>query len=103
MRITLRTDRLSNTQTHSHPPLFSARRSPLACTALVGPWWKKTKVPGVVQLDVSYRNATLICSGSTNTDPLGDRLVVNQDLPTALPLPLTVQEAQSKGWFKGAW
>eukprot|EP01104_Vermistella_antarctica_P017833 TRINITY_DN6409_c0_g1_i1.p1 TRINITY_DN6409_c0_g1~~TRINITY_DN6409_c0_g1_i1.p1 ORF type:complete len:610 (+),score=134.12 TRINITY_DN6409_c0_g1_i1:172-2001(+) len=70
---------------------------------LRGTWWKPLEgSDSKYTISVSFRDPALMCSGDTATEPLGDRLIVNQDIPAAsLSIPLTSDEATAQGFMAG--
>eukprot|EP00656_Telonema_subtile_P012025 TRINITY_DN1602_c0_g1_i1.p1 TRINITY_DN1602_c0_g1~~TRINITY_DN1602_c0_g1_i1.p1 ORF type:complete len:416 (+),score=77.16 TRINITY_DN1602_c0_g1_i1:110-1357(+) len=52
-------------------------------------------------LSVSFRGEEELCSGHTSSEPIGDRLVINQNT-IAKSMPMTADEAQRLGFMPGS-
>jgi len=78
---------------------FGSRMWGNAPAALVGEgYWMDTNVgDDSYDIIVQTRDPTMICSGATDNNKLGDRLVINGQMT----IPVTSSAAQSVGWVEG--
>jgi len=67
--------------------------------SLVPSYWKPQDSGGY-EITLSFRNSSMMCSGYTSDDEVGDQLVINQD-STALNIPLNTDDATSQEWTPG--
>lgn len=54
------------------------------------------------QVNVAFRSGSLVCSGATNGNLIGDVLIVNPGGAHSKNLPLTESESASEGWHRGS-
>jgi hypothetical protein len=67
-------------------------------THLVGP----KNDPEYAHLDVAFRSGSIVCSGATGGDTVGDVIIVNPAGPNSKTIPLTEAESEKEGWRRGS-
>lgn len=81
----------------------STRFGPSALPSLVkrGYWKKTANETETWHMDVSFRDPSVMCSGTPPEDLVGDRVVINQDT-IKQSIPLTAAQAVSENWSQGS-
>lgn len=54
------------------------------------------------QINVAFRSGSMVCSGATNENTVGDVLIVNPGGAHSKNLPLTDSESAREGWHRGS-
>lgn len=58
--------------------------------------------PEYAHIDVAFRSGSMVCSGETGGDTMGDVIIVNPAGPHSKTIPLTEAKSEEEGWRRGS-
>lgn len=58
--------------------------------------------PDTAHVDVAFRSGSIVCSGETSGDKIGDVVIVNPAGPDSKTIPLTEAQSEQEGWRRGS-